>query len=240
RSGNRPKAVEYLHLAGQQAVRHSANAEAITHLTTALELLKTLPESPERTRQELDSQTTLGAALVATKGIGAPEVEKVYTRARQLCQQIGDTPQLFRVLYGLWTVYTPRVELRAAQELGEQFLSLAQSAQDPALLLVAHFVLGGTLLWPGELTLARAHLEQGSTLYDPQQHHSFATLYEFDFGVACLCFLARVLWHLGYPDQALQSSERALALATSLSHPYSLALVFSWAAALHQLRREAQ
>jgi len=132
------------------------------------------------------------------------------------------------------------VELRAAQELGEQFLSLAQSAQDPALLLVAHFVLGGTLLWPGELTLARAHLEQGSTLYDPQQHHSFATLYEFDFGVACLCFLARVLWHLGYPDQALQSSERALALATSLSHPYSLALVFSWAAALHQLRREAQ
>ena len=95
RSGNTQKAVEYLQLAGQQAVQRSANAEAITHLTTALELLKTLPDTPERVQQELALQTTLGPALVATKGIGAPEVEEVYTRARELCQQIGDTPQLF-------------------------------------------------------------------------------------------------------------------------------------------------
>jgi class 3 adenylate cyclase len=217
RSGNTLKAVEYLHLAGQQAVQHSANAEAITHLTTALELLRTLPDTPERTRQELALQTTLGPALITTKGIGASEVEKVYTRARELCQQIGDAPQLSRVLWGLWEFYIARAELRAAQELGEQFLRLAQSAQDPALLLQAHFMLGDTLIWPGELSLARVHLEQGSTLYDPQQHHSFAILYELDPGVGCLCFLARVLWHLGYQDQALQSSDRALALATSSS-----------------------
>jgi predicted ATPase len=144
------------------------------------------------------------------------------------------------VLYGLWVFYELRAELRAAQELGEQLLSLAQSAQDPALLLVAHFALADTLLWPGQLSRARAHLEQSITLYDPHQHHSLALLYGTDPGVDCLCFLARILWHLGYQDQALKSSERALALATSLSHPYSLALVHSWAAALHQLRREAQ
>src|SRR5262249_54799288 len=120
RSGNTPKAVAYLHLAGQQAMQHSANAEAITHLTTALEMLRTLPDTPARARQELALQTTLGPALIATKGIGASEVEQVYTRARELCQQVGDAPQLSRVLWGLWSVYEARAELRTAQELGEQ------------------------------------------------------------------------------------------------------------------------
>ena len=105
RSGNTQKAVEYLQLAGQQAVQRSANAEAISHLTTALELLKTLPDTPERTQQELTLQIALGAPLMATKGYAAPEVEHAYTRARELCQQVGETPQLFPVLWGLWVFY---------------------------------------------------------------------------------------------------------------------------------------
>src|SRR4029434_3770549 len=95
RSGNMQKAVEYLHLAGQQAVQRSANAEAISHLTTALELLTALPDTPERTRQELLLQITLGPVLMATKGPAAPEVERAYTRARALCQPLGETTQLF-------------------------------------------------------------------------------------------------------------------------------------------------
>src|SRR5262249_31792111 len=75
RSGNTPKAVEYLKLAGQQAVQHSANAEAITHLTAALELLKTLPDTPERIQQELTLQIALGVPLMVTEGFAAPEVE---------------------------------------------------------------------------------------------------------------------------------------------------------------------
>ena len=116
------KAVEYLHLAGQQAVQRSANAEAISHLTTALELLKTLPDTPERAQQELTLQIALGPALMATKGYAAPEVEKAYTRARELCQQVGETPQLFPVLWGLWAFYLVRAELQTARELGEQLL----------------------------------------------------------------------------------------------------------------------
>ena len=105
RSGNTPKAVDYLHRAGQQAVERSAYAEAISPLTTALDLLTTLPESRERSQQELAVQMTLGTALRATKGGGAPEVERLYTRARELCEQVGEPPQLFRVLWGLWGVY---------------------------------------------------------------------------------------------------------------------------------------
>ena len=99
RSGNTQKAIEYLHLAGQQAVQRSANAEAITHLTTALELLKTLPDTPERTQQELTLQLALGG-LDSRQRLACPEVEKTYTRARELCQQVGETPQLFPVLVG--------------------------------------------------------------------------------------------------------------------------------------------
>src|SRR5213594_3401422 len=87
RSGNTEKAIKYLQRAGQQAAQRSANTEAISHLTTALELLKTLPDTPERTRQELLLQITLGPVLMATKGSAAPEVERAYTRARDLCQQ---------------------------------------------------------------------------------------------------------------------------------------------------------
>ncbi|MBI3796650.1 MAG: AAA family ATPase [Deltaproteobacteria bacterium] len=243
RSGNTPKAIEYLHRAGQQAVQRSAHAEAITHLTTALEFFNALPvthHTPQRAQNELTLHLTLGPALMNIRGFAAPEVGALYARARELCQQVGATALRLPVLCGLYLFYSVRAELRAAQELGEQFLSLAHGAQDPALLLEAHRALGGTLFGLGELVSAQAHLEEALAFYDPQQHSPHAFLYGHDPGVACLCFLARILWHLGYPDQALQSSERALALATRLSHPFSLAVALSWATALHQLRREMQ
>ena len=86
RSGKTEKAIEYLHKPGQQAVQRSANAEAITHLTSALELLKTLPDTPVRDQQELTLQSAVGVPLAAIKGFAAPEVEKAYARARELCQ----------------------------------------------------------------------------------------------------------------------------------------------------------
>ena len=167
RSGNTEKAVQYLHLAGQQAVQRSANAEAVSHLTAALELLNTLPDTLERAQRELTLQITLGVPLVATKGYAAPEVERAYVRARELCQQVGETPHLFPVLFGLWLFYAVRAKLQTARELGEQLLTLAQSVQDPVLLLEAHYMLGITLLVLGEFAPARAHLEQGIALYSP-------------------------------------------------------------------------
>jgi predicted ATPase len=238
RSGNTPKAVEYLHLAGQQAVQRSANAEAITHLTTALEFLNALPDTPERAQHELGLHLTLGPALMNIKGFAAPEVGALYTRARELCQQGGDTAQLFLVLFGLWQFALLRAELELARELGEQLLRLAQQAQDPALLLVAHRALGATLLWQGEISLAREHLEQGIALYDPQQHRPLALVYGMDIGMACRIFAAWALWLLGYPDQALQRGQEGITLAYESSYPYSLSFALAFTADLHQLRRE--
>jgi predicted ATPase len=239
RSGNTQKAVEYLGLAGQQATQRSANAEAISHLTTALELLKTLPDTPERSQQELTLQIALGIPLIAAKGYGVPEVEKAYTRARELCQQVGEAPpQLFSVLWGLFTFYYSQAEYETTRELGKQCLSLAQSVQDPDLLLEAHLLQGFPLYSLGEFAPAREQYEQGLALYDPQQHRSHAFLYGQDPGVCCGVYTAYALWHLGYPDQGLKKIHEAVTLAQELSHPFSLALALNWAAISHQFRRE--
>jgi predicted ATPase len=240
RSGNTEKAIEYLHLAGQQAMQRSANVKAIAHLTAALDLLKTLPDTPKRPHQELDLQATLGAVLVITRGYAAPEVGTAYTRARQLCQQVGESPQVGRVLRGLWGFYVVRGELTIARDFGEQILRLAHRAQDSSLLVEGYYALGGSLMWMGELDAAQQQVEQGITVYDPQKHRSHAFLYGQDPGVFCMCYAAMVLWSLGYPDQGLKKAEEALTFAQEISHPYSLSMALLTAGVLHYLRREGQ
>ena len=241
RSRNTEKAIEYLQKAGQQAARHSAHAEVVGYLSLALELLNTLPNTPERAQRELTLQLALAASLQAIKGPSAPEVRQAYTRARVLCQQGGETQQLFSVLRGLWVLHHVQANLVAAREFGEQLLHIAEQGQDSALLLEAHRALGSTLLWQGEFSLSRIHLEKAIALYDQQQHRSLTLLYGgADPGVTCLCELARVLWFLGYPAQALLQSQAALTLAPDLSDPFSLGYAFIFAAGIHQFRREGQ
>ena len=128
-------------MAGQQAAQRSANEEAISHLTTALELLKTLPDTPERAQQELTLQIALGVSLDGYQGLGGPRSGARPTPGRENC--VGKwrrAPQLFPVLCGLWAFYQVRGELQPARApLAEQSSTLAQSTQDLALLLEAHY-----------------------------------------------------------------------------------------------------
>jgi predicted ATPase len=169
RSGNTEKAVQYLRLAGQQAIQRSAYTEATSLLTLALELLKTRPDTLARTRQELMLQLALGVSLMATS-YAVPEVERVYTRARELCQQLDDLPQLCRVLRGLWLFYMSRAEYQTAYAMAEQFLDVAQRLQEPTFLVGAHEEMGFSLFLSADWIAAREHYEQGIPLYDPRKH----------------------------------------------------------------------
>jgi class 3 adenylate cyclase/predicted ATPase len=234
--GFKEKAILYWQRAGQRAIERSANIEAIAHLTKGLELLKSMPDTPERTQKELVLQMTLAAPLVMTKGHAAPEVEKAYTRAQELCHQAGETPQLFMALWGLWRFYVVRAEFQIARELAEQLFSAAKSMEDPVLLLQAHRVMGVTYFFIGEQASARVCLERAISLYDPQK--PYFSLYGDDPGVVCLSYESWVLWLLGYPDQALMRIEEAISLARRLSQPFSLAYALDFAAVLHHFRRE--
>jgi predicted ATPase len=232
------QAVPYWQLAGQRAIERSAHAEAVVHLTQGLDVLMTLPDTSVRARQELVLRLALGTSLSVTKGWPDAGVGHAYSRAQHLCQQIGETAQLFPVLWGLWHFHAVRAEPQTARELGEQLLTLAQQQQEPAYVLAAHFMLGGALTNLGALVSALAHWEQTFGLYDPQQHHALTYLFGADPGVFSLAYASHTLWLSGYPEQALLRSRQALELAQDLSHPFSLALAHCYAAMLHQFRRE--
>jgi predicted ATPase len=239
-AGLSAQALPYWQRAGELAIERSANLEAIDHLTKGLEVLQTLPVTSECIQQELALQLALGTPLLMSKGHTAPEVEQVYTRAQELCQQVGEGPQLFSALAGLWRFSLNLPRLRTARELGEQCFSLAQRLQDSVRLQEAHLMLGSTLLYLGEPALARPHLEQGIRLYDPLLYRSLTFSRGNDPGVVCLARVAWALWLLGYPDQALTRAYEALTLAQQVSHAYSLALASHYTAMLHLSRREAQ
>jgi predicted ATPase len=239
-SGNIPKAVEYLQCTACQAIGRSAHLEAIPHLSAALDLLKRLPDTPERARQELELQIALGPALIATKGYASPEVEETFTRALALCEQGGETRQLFQAKLGLRTFFSLRAEHRTAYDLGERLLALAQSAGDEELIGQAHIVLGTSSFYLGEAATARIHLEQGLVDVDLERDRANTFLLGQDPIVHGFIAFGRTLWYLGYPDQAGKRIQEALALARKLAHPYSLAQGLTLAAELYQCRREAQ
>jgi class 3 adenylate cyclase/predicted ATPase len=237
-AGFNEQAIAYWQRAGRRAVERSAHADAVSHLAKCLELVSTLPDTPARMTLELSAQTALAPALIATKGYAAPEVKQAYTRARDLCERLGDTVQLFPVLMGLGGFHYAQGELQMARVLGEQCLALAQRAPDPIHLLEAHLTLGGTLFYLGALESARAHLTHASALYDPGQHRSLAFTYGHDPGVAVLSRSAVVLWLLGYPAQSLEKLGAALALASEIAHPFSLAFALYYSGWIHHFRGE--
>lgn len=234
------RAVQYLQHAADQATQRFAYQESIDHLTKTLELLSTFPDSEERKQLELKSQISLGVALMTTKGYAAPETKRAYDRARELCQQIGQTAQFVPILWGLAAFYYVRAELTTARELSEQFLQIAKDGNDTAFLLEAHQELGGTLFNLGEFSSALQYLQQGIDLYSPQQCRSHVMLYGQDPGVSCLSHASHTLWFLGYPDQALAKCRDSIALALDLAHPHSLAYVSIFTAITYQLRGEPQ
>ena len=232
------QAVQYLRHAGDNAMRRWAHEEAIAYIRRGLELLENQPDTPVRAQQELDLQLALGPALMAAKGWAAPEVEQTYARARGLCTQVGQIPQLFSTLRGLWRFYRSRGALPTAVALGEELYRLAQREADPMHLLAAHDALGQTLFYLGDYTAAWKHFAQGIPLIDPTVQRAQAFHQCIAPAVACLAYAAPALWSLGYPEQALQRCQEALTLAQEFEHPQSQGLVHHLAAYLHHRRRE--
>ena len=239
-SGNTKKAVEYYQRAGEMALKQSAYTEAIRDLNHALDLLPALPPTPDRPQQELTLLISLGSCLMATKGYAAPEVERVYSRARELSHTIGDLPQKFPVLFGLWRFHLVRGEYAAAGEVIEKLRCLSECMPGSQQFLPAQQALGLTAFRLGEFADARAHLERSVDMYDPSVHgpENAQGVIGQDPGVSSLAFLAWMLWHLGYPDQALQRSQEAITRAREMSHPYSLVFALHFGTAVYRFRRE--
>ena len=210
RSGNTTKAVDYLHRAGQQAVERSAYAEAVSHLTTALDLLTTLPETPRAQPAGAGRADDPRHGVAGDQGPWRPQRWNGCTPAPASCVSRWGSRRSSSACCGdSGMVYNARGEYQTMRALGEQLLSLAQRLQDPDLLLEAHHALWTTLFSGGELAAARPHLEQGMQLYDPQRHRTHAALYSgHDPGVCCRMQAAPSLWLLGTPTRRWPAARR--------------------------------
>jgi adenylate cyclase len=234
------KAIGYLQTAAQRASRSLAYVEAARHYSLALQLLATLPPTPERDQQELMLQIGLGQALVVAKGFGHVDVAQAFNRARELSEQVGDSSQRFTILLGLAAYYHVRAQHKSALALGEQMLEIAQHQSNTTYLVLAHMVLGLNLLFLGKLTSAPTHLEQMIARFDPRLRPEFlAGFVGVDPGAFGLGSLGYTLWFLGYPDQAIKRQDEAIVLARSLAHPYSLAFALGTGMSVHQLRGDS-
>jgi predicted ATPase len=239
-AGLNSEAIGYYRKAATRAIAASANAEAIAHLRKGLELLQSLPPSPERRMGELDFQMTLGSPLIATRGWGASEVEASYGRAVELCEGMGETPELFHCLCGLWIFHLVRAKLDGALELARRLLGISGRLGGPEAPLDAHFAMGCTCYWRGDLASARVHLERALSLYDVERYRNRPMPYGQDPRVAGGIHLAQCLWLLGHPDQALEQNQASLAGAKEVAHTFSVGMALDFGARLHHMRREPE
>jgi len=229
------KAIRYLTEAGDAAAAVHANIEAVAHYGRAVELAE---QAKISTEELAHLYVSLGGQLMVTKGDGAPEVGQSYGRALELYEFAGESSQRFAALRGLTLYHKLRGESEIAHQLSEEMLTLANSLCDPVLIVEACYAMGSHYFYSGDFPQAQVYLEQGIKSYDRRQHRSLILLYGQDPGVANLCYACLTVWLLGYPGRALQRSTEALALAHELTHPYSLAMAYTWSAWVHFYRRE--
>ena len=216
--------VSYWGKAGRRSAARSAMAEAATQLQKGLDQLLLLPDTPERQRQELEILSALGAVLQSLKGPGAPETGEAYARARGPWEQLGFPSEFLQIPYGQSRHHVARGEFVLALRLSEDLLRLSQQRDDDAGLVLGHGSSGRDSMYGGKFASSRLHLEEVLTLYDPISHRSLVHQAGIHPHVHALAALGFILFCLGYPDQALVHSNRAVAEAQSLAQPPTLAL----------------
>ena len=242
RAGECAKAVQYLSLAGERALAQSAHAEAVAHLTTGLDLLKTLPQGVARDREEMRMQLALGVASNVVNGTSSNETEAAFSRAYELCRRGGESPDLVRASAGLVMAHLFRGAVHKARNASQEILEVADRIQDPSTVATAHFIRGFVLSFLPELSQARERLEQAVAMFE-----SVPELSGLRPRLMAPAYLGRVLWLLGFPDQALKRTRDAEVAGQRSTDPHmkgiGLALtqdVHVWCGDLDVVREHTQ
>jgi len=234
RSGNAAKAVGFLRLAAEQARARSAYDDAIGYADEALRLMAELPDSRQRDSDEIAIQGLRGLLLAATKGYAAPEISQCLNRGLELCKRIGEGPEMYGVMFGLWNFNFARNRLHDAMKLAEKILNLSRLMNTELAEAGADSAFGGTCMWRGEFIAAQQHLERANAVYDRDLDH-YLPMYKARV-VPSRAQASWALWMTGCPDQAYKRAEEAVAFATRLGNPFSMVFALMHAIALAHLR----
>ena len=233
-------AVEYWFRAARRDAERSANSEALNHFHRALELLKDLPQGPERDALELELLIARGAPLLTVKGYASHEIEKNFLRAKELSQKHSDSEHHCLAIWGLWVFHLVGGHADTARGLAENLLALAGRVQNPDLLIRAHESVGSSYFFLGRFDEAKAHQLAAKTLFDPNQNRSHTLPYTQDPGITARIILAWVFWILGEVDQVEPLALEALAMARELEHPFTLVFALTSLSWIYSTTRDAQ
>ena len=229
----------YFLAAAQHAVTLFAFREAVSLSDRGLAALRALPDGNERIQQELGLQMIRGLALRSMKGWSAPEIEPVFARARELCHQLNDPPELFPVLWALTLFHAIRGDLREYRKRADELMGMANQSGNPAFLLGAHHLVGVSREFLGDMVEASRVLDRGRELHVPSEHLAYTAMYGLDPGMIARAMSSRPMWVLGYPDRALDRARETLALARSQRQPMTLAFALLVTQGIHLNRGEA-
>jgi class 3 adenylate cyclase/predicted ATPase len=227
-------AIKWWGEAGRQSLQRSALVEAAEQLSRALELIRTLPATPELHREEIRLQVALINPLMHVKGYAAAETKVAAERARQLIEQaeaLGAPPEdpllLFSVLYSFWVANHVAFNGPKMRELADHFLALARTRGSVVPLMMGHRLVGATLETTGNVADSLVHLDKSVALYDPAEHRTLTTHFGQDILVSALAYRCAALWMYGRPDAALADAERALNEAREVGQAATLLFALS-------------
>jgi predicted ATPase len=233
------RAARYFAVAADNALAVFAFVEAAAIAERGIRLLSMAPESPDRNARELKLQIALGTAAVAIKGYAAPEVERAYGRARELCRQTGGSAELASVIFGLHVYYVVVPSYNTSLELGDETLAIAAREHSDVLRVQGLLIHGMARFWRGDVEPGVAALDEGIALYEEQRRAMFGKTPLFDHGVGCRRYHAVSLWLQGYPDKALQRANEAVADVRRMNHPLTMASTLAFVSMMHHFRRDA-
>ena len=233
-----PEAIATWITAGRTALVAGANIEAIEHLEHGLSLLDHLSDESELIQNELALKMMLAPALAATRGYAAPEVAVAFNRARQLCQTIGASEELFPVLRGLMSYYIVAADFESALAIGAELAAAVESSPSSGHQIEWNWNMGSALLFHGQLDRAIEHLAKAEQLYNFTEHNGHALIYGQDPGVAGMAHLAIAKNTSGHYKEAIELEKRTEELAIKLGHPFSIAQARLFRVAGHAIRGE--
>ena len=217
-------AIEWWGKAGDQALRRSAFQEAISHLGKAIEMAdKEEQRAPLMAKATFESgrlklQTTLGSALIAARGHGAPETSAAFARASELATRIDNPVERLSASYGVWVGALSRGEAGPLRAISAALLrDVANKPLSPEA-AVAHRLAGATAWYGGDFTTARGHLDQALAIFNPHRDRELTHRLGLDTGVSIRVFLTYALWPLGEIELAQRIGEEMLARAAAGGH----------------------
>jgi class 3 adenylate cyclase/predicted ATPase len=215
--------------AGQRSLTRSALVEAIAQFTRALNQLSSLPSTPALRSEQIRLQVAIIAPLIHVKGFAAPETKAAVDRSRLLIEQakaLGEPPEdpllLFSVLFGLWTANLAAFNGDALREIAAQSLTLAEQQGTAIPLMMGHRLTGASLLFTGNISVARVHLDRAIDFYNPVEHRQLTMRFGADVRSSALYHRSWALWMLGYPDAALGDAEFCIKAAREIGQAGTL------------------